>query len=376
MKTIMAKNKPLKLMIPGPVQPEDTVLEAIGEPVRPHYGPEWRDYYNETTAYLKKIFSTNGDVFIMVGSGSAGIDACIGSTTTSGEKIIVGSNGFFGERIQAISECYGLNIVLLEQPWGKLLLASDFVKALDTHPDAKMVAVVHLETSTTIINPIAEIGNICRERSVPFFVDAVSSLGGLPLHMDEWGIDLCASGSQKCLGAPPGLTPVAVGKHGWDAINNKPAQDHGWYLNLSIWRQYAIDWGDWHPFPVTMATNNVVALHTSLESLMAEGIEKRLERYTNLALRLREGLRKIGMYPFTPDDQMAPVLTAAYGPKGIPTSLIVDYLADVHNIKIAGGLGELKDRVFRIGHMSPTVSKTDIDEVLDALEDCKLNLKQ
>ena len=369
-------NKPLKLMIPGPVQPEDNVLEAMGQPVRPHYGPEWRDYYNQTTNYLKKIFSTNGDVFLMVGSGSAGIDACIGSATTSSEKIIIGSNGFLGERMQAISECYGLNIVLLERPWGEPLLVTDFVKALDTHPDTKMVAVVHLETSTTIINPIAEIGSVCREHGVPFFVDAVSSLGGLPLFMDEWGIDLCATSSQKCLGAPPGLTPVAVGKRGWDAINSKTTQGHGWYLNLSTWHQYAIDWGDWHPFPVTMATNNVVALHTSLESLMAEGIEKRLERYTKLALRLREGLRQIGMPPFTPDEQMAPVLTAAYGPKGVPTSRIVDYLAEVHNIKIAGGLGELKDRVFRIGHMSPAVSKADIDEVLDALEDCKLNLKQ
>ena len=152
-------------------------------------------------------------------------------------------------------------------------------------------------------------------------------------------------------------------------INRNPRKGHGWYLNLLTWKQYSIDWGDWHPFPVTMATNNVVALHTSLKGLLKEGIENRLDRYKALALHLRAGLRKIGMTPFTPDERMAPVLTAAYGPPHVPTSRIVDYLFQTHNIKIAGGLGELKDKVFRIGHMSPQLKESDIDEVLEALSE-------
>ena len=237
------------------------------------------------------------------------------------------------------------------------------------------MAAVHLETSTTIINPAEEIGYITRKHDLPFFLDTVSSLGGLPVRMDDWGVDLCASASQKCLGAPPGLAPLAVGERGWEAINRNPKPGHGWYLNLNIWRQFAHDWADWHPFPITMATNNVAALRVSLDGLMREGIEARQERYRKLALKLRTGIRRMGMTPFTPDEMMAPVITAAKGPEGIPTGLIVEYMSDVHHIKIAGGLGALKDKIYRIGHMSPSVSDTDIDEVINALAAFRPNWK-
>jgi alanine-glyoxylate transaminase/serine-glyoxylate transaminase/serine-pyruvate transaminase len=362
------KTAPYKLMIPGPIQPEDEVLEEMGNPVLPHYGPAFRDFYNETTGLLKKVFNTSGDVFIFVGSGSAAIDACVGSLVPSGGKILVGINGFFGERLKAIAENYNLEVLPVTAEWGQPLRSEDFETALKKHAGVKAVAAVHLETSTTIINPAEEIGYITRKHGLPFILDTVSSLGGLPVRMDEWGVDLCASASQKCLGAPPGLAPVAVGERGWEAINRNPKVGHGWYLNLNIWRQFAHDWADWHPFPITMATNNVAALRVSLDGLMREGIEARQKRYLNLALRLRTGIRRMGMTPFTPDEMMAPVITAAKGPKGIPTGLIVEYMSDVHHIKIAGGLGVLKDKIFRIGHMSPSVSETDIDEVINALE--------
>lgn len=356
-----------KLMIPGPVQPQEVVLNAMGQPVRPHYGDAWRDYYNSTVDLLIKVFQTEGDVHILVGSGSSAIDACLGSTLCSGEKILVGVNGFFGERACAIAEGYGLNVIRVNAPWGQALHGKDFEIAFKEHPDAVALAVVHLETSTTIVNPIEEIAAVAKKHNAVGFVDAVSSIGGLPFQMDAWGIDLCATSSQKCLGAPPGLAPVAIGSRGWDFIDRNPKNDHGWYLNLRVWRQYAHEWADWHPFPITMATSNVVALRTSLDNLLTEGIEERINRFTSLALYLREGLRKLGMEPFTPDSLMAPVLTAAYGPPNVPTSHIVRYLADEHNIIIAGGLGDLKDKVFRIGHMSPDVSKDDIDQVLYAL---------
>ncbi len=365
------ENKIYKLMIPGPVQPEDEVLEVMSQPVKAHYGHEWRDFYNQTTDCLKQIFQTDGDVHLIVGSGSAGIDACIGSAFAVGEKILVGVNGFFGERIKEIAECYGLRVIPVESAWGTPLKPEDFISCFDAHPDASGVAVVHLETSTTIVNPIAEIGEITRARGVAFFVDAVSSLGGLRIKMDDWNIDLCASCSQKCLGAPPGLSPVAVGKKGWEIIERNSNINHGWYLNLNIWRRYSIEWADWHPFPITMATTNVVALNTSLKKLLADNINTRIERNFLIAKRLREGLRKINFLPYTPDSLMAPVITAAYGPKGIPTSRIVNYLAEDHGIKIAGGLGILKDKIIRIGHMSHSLTENDIDEVLEALKDFK-----
>jgi alanine-glyoxylate transaminase/serine-glyoxylate transaminase/serine-pyruvate transaminase len=309
----------------------------------------------------------------MVGSGSCAIDSCIGSVFKSGEKIIVGVNGFFGERLNAIAHHYELDTIIVAGEWGKTLSPQDFSKAIEENPDAVGVCVVHLETSTTIINPIKEIGQIVRNHGLCFIVDAVSSLGGLPFQMDEWNIDLCASASQKCLGAPPGIAPVAIGSRGWEFIDRNLSIGHGWYSDLRVWRKYANEWSDWHPFPITMATNNVLALKISLESLIKEGIENRLNRYKKLATRLRNGLRDINMPPFTPDEMMAPVITAAYGPIGVDTSKIVDFLAREHMIKIAGGLGELKNKIFRIGHMAPTVTDDDIDLVLDSLGKFKQN---
>ena len=151
----------------------------------------------------------------MPGSGTLAIDACLGSALSTGEKIIVGTNGFFGDRLVWIAEGNGLQVVKVTAEWGEPILASDVEKAFYNHPDAKALAVVHLETSTTVQNPVEKFGEIAHRYSALFIVDAVSSLGGVPFAMDEWGIDLCASASQKCLGAPPGLAPCAVGKRGW-----------------------------------------------------------------------------------------------------------------------------------------------------------------
>ncbi len=355
-------------MIPGPVQPEENVLRAMGAPVQPHYGTFFKDLYNETVDLLKPIFGTQSDVFVLVGSGSAANDACIGSLCPSGKKILVGVNGFFGERLCAIADNYHLEVVPVMAELGKPLQPNDFADALRRHSDIYAVAVVHLETSTTIINPIAEIGQVLRRFGVPYIVDAVSTLGGMPIDMDDLSIDLCASASQKCLGAPPGLAPVAVSQRGWEDIGRNKNTGHGWYLNLGVWKQYAHDWGDWHPFPVTMASSNLSALNVALHNLSAEGIASRLKRFRELAMRLRAGLRRVGMLPFTPDELLAPILTGAYGPPGVPTSKIVDYMAETHHIKIAGGLGaKLKDKIFRIGHMAPSLTEADIDEVVEAL---------
>ncbi len=356
-----------RLMIPGPVEVSKNVLSAMGSQVRPHYGAEWTAFYNETLTILKKVFNTQGDVYLMVGSGTVAIDACLGSAFSTGEKVIVGTNGFFGDRLVSIAQANGLIVVPVTSKWGKPLLASDFEEAFKANPDAKGATVVHLETSTTVQNPIDAIGKIVRNRNGYFIVDAVSSLGGVPFSMDDWFIDLCASATQKCLGAPPGLAPCAIGKRGWEAIDRNPHKAHGWYCDLRTWRKYATEWGDWHPSPVTMATSNVVALKTALDELMKEGIETRLKRYKTFALRLREGLRRVGMPPFTPDDELSPVLTAGMAPQGISSLQIVEYLGKAHHIKISPGLGALKEKIFRVGHMSPILTEADIDKVIEGL---------
>lgn len=356
-----------KLMIPGPVSVSPEVLQAISQPVVPHYGDSFIKFYKETLDILKIVFKTNQDMFLFVGSGTAGIDACVGSSLSTGEKIIVGSNGFFGDRLIWIAEGNGLVVVPVRSKLGDVLDPADFLQAVQDHPDTKAILVVHLETSTTIINPIQEIANIARENDMLMIVDAVSSIGGIPLKFDEWGLDLVATSINKCLGSPPGLSPIAVSQRAWKSINTLPPKNHGWYSDLRTWKKYATEWSDWHPTPVTMPVNNIAALNVALKQLMEEGIENRYQRYRNLAIQLRQGLACIGMLPMTPDHLLNPVLTAAYGPEGVPTSQIVRYLAKKHKIIISGGLGDLKEKTFRVGHMSPVVNTDDIDLVIHAL---------
>lgn len=354
-------------MIPGPVEVHPDVLRALAGQVTPHYGSAWVEKYHQILATLKGVFGTQADVFVMTGSGTAAIDACIGSCLETGQKIIIGNNGFFGDRLVSIADHNGLNVIQVKAKWGKPLDINEMESSIREHPDARMVASVHCETSTTVLNPIQEIGPLARKNGMLYFVDAVSALGGLPYSMDDWCIDLCASASQKCLGAPPGLAPVAVNSRAWEFIDRNPCKGHGWYTDLSIWKKYSTEWGDWHPTPITMATSLVNALAVSLQQLMAEGIPARMEHFRVLALQLREGLRKLGMPPFTPDAGMSPVLTAGLPPKGVPSPRIVKYLLLDHQIQISAGLGELHDDIFRIGHMSPILTKMDINQVLDAL---------
>ncbi len=359
---------PLRLMIPGPVSVEDDVLHAMGSPVQAHYGPQWTAIYKETISLLRQVFRTEGDIHILIGSGSAGLDAAVGSMTAPGDTILIGSNGFFGQRLVAIGQAYGLNVVAVEAPFGTPLEPDGFARALAHHPDAAAVVAVHLETSTTVLNPVQDIAAIARRYNVPVIVDAVSSLGGVPLAMDEWGIDICMSASQKCLGAPPGLAPIAISPRAWAIMDSKPQRHHGWYLNLQTWRHYAAEWNDWHPYPVTMATNNVLALRAGLQSLLAEGLDHRFQRYHDLARRLRDGIRELGLRLYAPEDKIAPILTAVYSPDGVPSSQIVNYLAANHEIRISGGFGEeLRDKIFRIGHMGGAITGADIDAVLTGL---------
>lgn len=354
-------------MTPGPVQPTSEVLSVMGESVQVDYGDDFTQSYYQTLKLLKKVFGTEEDTLVLVGSGSAGIDACIGSALSSGDKILIGVNGFFGERLQEIARGYGLEVLSIYADWGKPLKVSDFEPVVKLHSDIKMIAAVHLETSTAILNPIEELGQFSKKHSIPLLVDAVSSLGGIPIEMDDWGIDFCVSASQKCLGAPPGLSPIAVSSRGWEVITQKTNNCHGWYLNLSIWKKYAEEWKGWHPFPITMATNNFLALKKSVEDLLNDGLAERLKRYTKIAHKLRGGLRDLGMQLFAPDNLMTPLITAVYGPKAKPSSEVIKYLLDKGNIRVAGGLGQLTDKIFRVGHMSPSVTEEDVSILLDWL---------
>jgi alanine-glyoxylate transaminase / serine-glyoxylate transaminase / serine-pyruvate transaminase len=357
----------LKLMIPGPIEVEDEVLEWMGAPVHPHYGDEWVAVHNETIGLLQQIIGTSGKVFLMPGSGSLGVDAAVQSTFAPGSKVALGLNGHFGLRLKEILEANGVIVVPIETPPSTPLPPQQFEDVLRADSSIAGVAVVHLETSTAILNPVREIARIARAHNRLCLVDTVSSLGGTPYHMDEWGIDVTITASQKGLGGVPGVAIVAVGARGWDAITHQPDYPRSWYLDLRRWQWYAENWGDWHPFPVTMPTSVILGLRAALQSLIGDGLEQRFQRYETLAHRLREGLRQMGLTTAVDESVMAPVLTAVNMPAGAQSSDLVRYVASNYSIKITGGFGASKEQVFRIGHMGAVLSEADIDALLAAV---------
>ena len=357
-----------RLMIPGPVTLGPEPAAALNQPVQPHYGPTWVATHNETMGLLRQVFGTQGDVFALVGSGSAGLDAAIGSLLAPGQTAVVGVNGFFGQRLAIIARMYDAKVVEVPAEWGRAIDPAAFENALRAHPDAGAVILTHVETSTGVMNPVQAVARLANAAGVPIMVDAVSSLGGLPLDMDAWGIDLCVSASQKALGGLAGLAPVAVSPRAWAAIERRGSAGRGWYLNLLVWREYAQTHKHWHPFPVTIPTNTFLALQAGLHTLLEEGLPQRAARFARLAARLRGRLAELGYHPLASEAEAAPVVTAAHSLPGVPSGRIVEYLDREHQLKIAGGLGPLHDAIIRIGHLAPSVSDEDLDHVLAALE--------
>jgi alanine-glyoxylate transaminase/serine-glyoxylate transaminase/serine-pyruvate transaminase len=356
-----------RLMIPGPAEVSESVLAELGGPIRAHYGTEWTAIHNETLRLLQQVMRTENQVFLLPGSGNTGNDAAIGSLLREGDKVVVGTNGMFGDRLVEIARAYGAEVIEIKADPGTPLPPDEFAEALQQHPDAALVAVVHLETSTGVLNPARAIAQTARSAGVPVMLDAVSSLGGTELPVDEWRIDVCASASQKCLSAPAGLAMVAVSRAMWSQIERPRAR--GWFMNLNVWRHYAREWADWHPHPGTMPTNVVLALRQGLRELVADGLDQRLMRYRSLAKRLRTGLVELGMPLVVPDEFSAPVLTAVWVPEGTTSTEIVAYVMREHGIQITRGFGALRDRVCRIGHMGSQVDEALIDALLAALRD-------
>jgi alanine-glyoxylate transaminase / serine-glyoxylate transaminase / serine-pyruvate transaminase len=355
-----------KLMIPGPVDVEDAVLDALAAPVQPHYGDDWVSIHNETIDLLKQVFMTRGRVFMLPGSGSLAADAVIHSMFRPGDKIALGINGFFGIRWREIIEANGLTPVVVESSLEQPLDPAAFDRLLTEDPSIAGIAAVHLETSTALLNPIREIAQVARKHNKLFVVDAVSGLAGAEFRMDEWGVDATVSGSQKGLGGVAGLGLVGLNDRAWAAVEST-ASARSWYLDLRRWQWYVDNWGEWHPFPVTMPCSVILALRAALQSLVAEGLDNRLRRCEALAKRLRTGLEEIGMKLFIPETLMSPVLTAAYCPPGTTSDEVTRYVLEQHQIKITTGFGAVKDRVVRIGHMGAVVTEADIDHLLNAL---------
>src|SRR4030065_267905 len=224
--------KHLKLFTPGPGDVDEDVRASLTTPVIRHYGPEWMEIYHETLSLLKQVFRTENEIFFVPGPASALMDMSIGSLLATGDKIIVGDNGFFGERLAHIARGYGLETITLNAQLGKPLDPQELTKLLNDHPDARVVALVHHETGTTVMNPLKELALLAHREGRAVVVDAVSSLGGADVRVDEWGIDICVTTPNKCLEALRGIGFISVSERAWKLVDSHPQTNHGWYLTL------------------------------------------------------------------------------------------------------------------------------------------------
>lgn len=349
-----------KLFIPGPCDIDEDVLDAMRHPVLRSYGAGWMPIYNETLDLLKRVFQTQNDLFVVPGPGSAGLDMALGSLLATGEKVIVPHNGFFGERLAFIAECNGLNVVGISAPAGHPLDPDDLRRALTEHPDASLVALVHHETTTTVLNPLKDLAAVTRAAGRALLVDAVSSLGGAELPVDAWGIDVCVTASNKCLETPPGLALISVGPRAWELVAHHARTNHGWYLDLRTWRWYAENWGNWHPAPITMPTSSILALRTSLLKICKVGLAAHIAKHARACRTVRAGLRELGFELLVADEFAAPTATAVKPRPEFTAAELIQWLEAERKVCITGGIGELAGKIFRVGHLG----KATTDEYL------------
>ncbi|NVM54121.1 MAG: alanine--glyoxylate aminotransferase family protein [Candidatus Helarchaeota archaeon] len=358
----MVDNDTMLLMIPGPVQTHPRVYEAMARPLIGHRTPEFKKIYNETLELFKKILDTKNDAFIFTGSSTSAMDSAIANLVQPGDKVLNVIQGKFSERWQEITNAYGGNSIVLDIEWSKALKEEPLIEIFDKNKDIKFVTICHNETSTGIINPAEKIGKIVHEYEKILIVDGVTSVGGDYVYPDKWNFDILVTGSQKCLGIPPGLGFIVVGPRAWDIIN-KRTNIHSYYVNLPIYKQWFEEKGD---TPFTPSVPLIRAQNVSLKMMFEEGFDNRVKRHRRIAKATRIGAKALGLELFAEEKFASNTVSAIKAPPKLNTKELLNLVKQL-GILIAGGQGKIKGKIIRIAHMN-IVQEKDILTTFSALE--------
>ncbi len=352
------------LFTPGPTPLPPAVLEAMARPMIHHRGPDFRRIYGQCLERLREVFRTENDVLLFTASGTGAFESAVSNLCSPGERVVVVSAGYFGERWIGLAEAYGLDVVPLRYGWGEVPQADDLAARLGELGDAPVVLLTHSETSTGVVADIEALAGVAKEAGSLVVVDAVSSLGAVPLEPDAWGIDCVVSGSQKALMTPPGLGLVSVSEAAWE--RQTQAALPRFYFDWARTRkaQRALD------SAFTPGISLVVALDVALGLLLEEGLETVFERHAALGRACREGAKAMGLELFSPDENRSAVVTAIKTPEGIDADEVVLALRDRFGIQLIGGQGDLKGKVFRVGH----IGYYDVFDITTALAGLELAL--
>ncbi len=361
-----AVDVPLRILLgPGPSMVHPRVLRAMAMPVVGHLDPTFLDVMAQLQGLLRYVFQTENALTIPIsGTGTAAMETAVANLVEPGDAVLVCVNGYFGERIAEMARRYGGDVQTLERPWGTVIPPGEVRAALARRP-AKVVAIVHGETSTGVEQPVEEIAEIVHAHGGLLVVDTVASLGGVPLRVDASGIDVCYTGTQKCLSCPPGLGPITLGPRAVEALQRRRTPVANWYLDLTLLQKY---WGEPHLYHHTAPISMNFALHEALRLVVEEGLEARWARHRRNAELLWEGLQDMDLTPLVPKEHRLPTLTTVRVPDGVDEAKVRRQLLDVYNIEIAGGLGELKGRAWRIGLMGFSSREENVLLLLAALE--------
>jgi alanine-glyoxylate transaminase/serine-glyoxylate transaminase/serine-pyruvate transaminase len=336
----------------------------MAHPLTGHLDPQFVGLMDEVQELLRFVFQTKNRLTIPVsGTGSAGMEAALCNFIEPGDAVLVGVNGYFGERLCEMARRYGALVRRLERPWGDVFTVDEIELALRDHP-AKLIALVHAETSTGALQPLEDVADVVHEHGGLLVVDCVTSLGGLPVTIDTWDVDVAYSGTQKCLSCPPGLAPLTVGPRALQVLRTRETTVSGWYLDLALIEKY---WGSERTYHHTAPISLNFALREALRLVHEEGLEVRFERHRANAKLLWEGLEALGLELAVPLDHRLPTLTTVSIPEGVDEAAIRRSLLQQYNIEVAGGLGASKGRVLRIGLMGYSSRRENVTLLLAAL---------
>jgi len=361
-------NPPERLLLgPGPSPVHPRVMRALSAPVIGHLDPALIRLLDETSGLLRHVFRTSNDLALAVsGTGMAGMESVLGSLLEPGDRLVVCAAGFFGQRLAELAGRMGVEVKKAEKEWGEVF-TPDEVDAAVAEAKPKAVAIVHAETSTGALQPMEGLGDVAHNHDALLIVDCVTSLGGAPVLVDEWGADAVYSGSQKCLGCPPGMAPVTVSPRARQAMATRSLPAHGWYLDLELLERY---WGGDRAYHHTISSTLVYALREALRMVMEEGLEARWERHRVNAEMLWDGLEALGLVLHVPDpDRRIPSLTTVRVPEEVDEAAVRARLREEYGIEIGAGLGPLKGKIWRIGLMGHGSQKPNVVLLLAALVD-------
>jgi alanine-glyoxylate transaminase / serine-glyoxylate transaminase / serine-pyruvate transaminase len=355
------------LLGPGPSPVHRRVLEAQARGMVGHMDPWFFTVTDQVADMLRLVFRTeNRLTYAVSGTGSAGMETAVHNVVEPGDTVVVGVAGVFGARIAETARRAGADVVALEEPWGRIVPTERIASAVKAHPDAKLVALVHAETSTGVHQPLEEVGELLAGTDVLFLVDSVTGLGGVPLEVDDWHLDVVYSGTQKCLSVPPGLAPITFSRKAEKVMDERRSAVRSWYFDVAGVRQY---WGTRRVYHHTAPVSSILALHEGLSLVLEEGLEKRWARHAEVGWHFQEQIQDRDATLLAQEGYRLPQLTSLAWPDRVDEGALRRRLLERHGIEVGGGLGPFAGTAWRVGLMGEGATHANVDRLLDAVDE-------